>query len=133
MAASTPPLMRKKPSAVRSPVRNGWSRSSTSLVSSVALSASVRATSERRHAHHVGREPRGDERADELRRRHEHLAAHVAALLLGGELVLEVHARGARLDHRLHQLERVERAAEAGLGVGHDRREPVACRSCPSA
>ena len=42
-----------------------------------------------------------------------------------GELVLEVHARGARLDHRLHQLEGVERPAEAGLGVGHDRREPV--------
>ncbi len=34
-------------------------------------------------------------------------------------------ARGARLDHRLHQLVRVERAAEAGLGVGDDRREPV--------
>ena len=56
---------------------------------------------------------------------HEHLAAHVAALLLGGELVLEVDAGGAGLDHRLHQLEGVERAAEAGLGVGHDRREPV--------
>jgi hypothetical protein len=56
----------------------------------------------------------------------EHLAAQVAALLLAGELVLEVHARGAGLDHGLHQLVGVERAAEAGLGVGHDRREPVA-------
>ena len=59
------------------------------------------------------------------RGRDEHLAAEVAALLLGGELVLEVHAGGARLDHRLHQLERVQRPAEAGLGVGDDRRQPV--------
>ena len=35
---------RKKPSAVRSPVRNGLSRSSTSVVSRSAASASVRAT-----------------------------------------------------------------------------------------
>ena len=60
-----------------------------------------------------------------LRGRDEHLAAEVAALLLGGELVLEVHAGGAGLDHRLHQLEGVQRPAEAGLGVGDDRREPV--------
>ena len=66
-------------------------------------------------------------------RRHEHLAAQVAALLLGGELVLEVHARGAGFDHRLHQLEGVERAAEAGLGVGDDRREPVTWPFSPSA
>ncbi len=63
--------------------------------------------------------------------RDEHLAAHVAALLLARELVLEVDAGGAGLDHRLHQLEGVERAAEAGLGVGDDRREPVALRPCP--
>jgi hypothetical protein len=50
----------------------------------------------------------------------------VTALLLGRELVLEMNARGAGLDHRLHQLERVQGAAEAGLSVGHDRREPVA-------
>ena len=73
----------------------------------------------------VGREPRRIERADEGLRRHEHLAAEVAALLFRGELVLEVDRRGARLDHRLHQLEGVERPAEAGLGVGDDRREPV--------
>ena len=79
----------------------------------------------RRHVEDVGREPRGDQRPDELARRDEHLAAEVAALLLGGELVLEVDAGGAGLDHRLHQLERVQRAAEAGLGVGDDRREPV--------
>ena len=73
----------------------------------------------------VGGEPRGDERADELARRDEHLAAEVAALLLRGELILEVDAGGAGLDERLHELERVQRPAEAGLGVGDDRREPV--------
>jgi hypothetical protein len=36
-----------------------------------------------------------------------------------------VHARGASLDHRLHQLEGVERPAEARLGVGDDGRHPV--------
>ena len=80
---------------------------------------------EGRHVEHVGGEAGGDERPDVLRGRDEHLAAEVAALLLGGELVLEVHAGGACLDHRLHQLEGVQRAAEAGLGVGDDRREPV--------
>ncbi len=57
--------------------------------------------------------------------RHQHLAAEMAALLLGRQLVLEMHARGARLDHRPHQLIGVERAAEPGLGVGDDRRHPV--------
>ena len=112
---------------------NGRSRSSMSLVRSFALSASVRATRT------VGTSQTSAARraATSVRmncaRRDQHLAAHVAALLLARELVLEVHAGGARLDHRLHQLEGVERAAEAGLGVGDDRREPVACRSCPSA
>ena len=79
----------------------------------------------RRDVEDVGGEPRGDERADELARRDEHLAAEVAALLLRRELVLEVDAGGAGLDERLHQLECVERATEAGLGVGDDRGEPV--------
>jgi hypothetical protein len=56
---------------------------------------------------------------------HQHLAAHVPALLHGSELILEVHACGARFDHRLHELERVQHAAEAGFGVGNDRREEV--------
>ena len=74
---------------------------------------------------HVGREPRRDQLLDRLLRRHQHLAAHVAALLGGGELILEVDARGARLDHLLHQLVGVEHAAETCFGVGDDRREPV--------
>src|SRR2546427_8031031 len=49
----------------------------------------------------------------------------MSALLRGGELVLEMHAGRAGLDHRLRDLERMERSAEAGLRVGHDRREPV--------
>ncbi len=77
------------------------------------------------HAHDVGRQPRGDELLDELARRHEHLAAHVAALLGRRELILEVNAGRPGLDHRLHQLEGVERTAEARLGVGDDGREPV--------
>ena len=58
-------------------------------------------------------------------RGHEHLAAHVAALLLAGQLVLEVHAGGPGVDHRRHELVGVERAAEAGFGIRHDRRDPV--------
>ena len=56
--------------------------------------------------------------------RDQHLAAHVAALLLGRELVLEVNAADAGLDVGLGDLEGVERPAEAGLRVRHDRREP---------
>ena len=86
---------------------------------------------DRGHVHHVGGQSRGIEGPQELRRGDEHLAPHVPALLLAGELVLEVHARRAGFDHRLHDLERVERAAETGLGVGDDRREVVACRRAP--
>ena len=50
---------------------------------------------DRRHARDVGGEARGDERADKLGGGDEDLAAEVAALLLRGELVLEVDARGA--------------------------------------
>jgi hypothetical protein len=49
----------------------------------------------------------------------------VAALLHRRQLVLEVHAGGAGLDHRLHQFEGVEHAAEAGFRVGHDRLQEV--------
>ena len=79
---------------------------------------------ERRDAHHVGGKTRGDEVADVRGGRDQHLAAHVAALLFRSELVLEVHAGGARLDIGLHDLEDVERPAEAGFRVGDDRREP---------
>ena len=80
---------------------------------------------ERRHAADVGGQARGVQCLDVLPGRDEHLPAEVAALLLGRKLVLPVHARRARRDHRLHQLERVQHAAEARLSVGHDRRQPV--------
>ncbi len=73
----------------------------------------------------VGGEAGRVEGADVLGGRDEDLAAEVAALLLRGELVLVVDARRAGRDHRLGQLEGVQRTAEAGLGVGHDRRQPV--------
>ena len=79
---------------------------------------------QRRRAHHVGGEPRGIEVADMRGGRDQHLAAEMAALLFRRELVLVVDAGRARLDERLHDLEGVERAAEAGFGVGDDRREP---------
>ena len=78
-----------------------------------------------RHAGDVGGEARGVQLVHRFARRHQHLAAHVAALLHRGQLVLEMHAGGARLDHRLHQLECVQHATETSLGVGHDRHQPV--------
>ena len=80
---------------------------------------------ERRHVHHVGGESRRNERANELRRRHEDFAAEVAALLLRRELILEVDCSCAGFDEALHQLEGVERAAEAGFRIGDDRGEPL--------
>ena len=65
IAASIPSRTRKKPSGVRSPVTNGSSFSSMSLVSSDALSASVRATSERRHVER--RRPRAAPRSASAR------------------------------------------------------------------
>ncbi len=81
------------------------------------------------HAHDVGGEAGGRQRADVLLAGDEHLAAHVTALLLRRELVFPVHACGAGFDHRLHELERVERPTETGLRVGDDRHEPIAQRA----
>ena len=83
-----------------------------------------------RHAQDVGGEARRVELVDRFAGRHQHLAAHVPALLHRGQLILEVHAGGAGLDHRLHQLERIEHAAEAGFGIGHDRLQVVDCCRC---
>ena len=49
----------------------------------------------------------------------------MAALLRGGELVLEVHAGRPRLDHRLHELKRMERPSESSFRIRDDRDEPV--------
>ncbi len=78
-----------------------------------------------RRAADVGGEPCRDKVALMRRGRDQHLAAHVAALLFRRELVLEVNAGRARLDIGLHDLERVQRTAEARFRVGNDRHEPV--------
>ncbi len=58
-------------------------------------------------------------------RGHQDFAAQVAALLGRRQLILEVDASGARLDHGLHQLEGVQGAAEASFRVGDERSKPV--------
>ena len=73
----------------------------------------------------VGRQPRRRQRADVLLGRDEHLATEMAALLLRGQLVLPVRTGDTGVDHRLLQLVDVQRATEAGLAVGDDRRQPV--------
>ena len=84
---------------------------------------------ERRNAADVRRQPRRVEVADMRCGGDQHLAAQMAAFLLGRELILEMDAGGARLDIGLHDLEAVQGPAEAGFGIGDDRREPVALRS----
>ena len=49
----------------------------------------------------------------------------MAALLLRAQLVFEVNAGGAGANQAFGKFEDVERAAEAGLGVGDDRQVPV--------
>ena len=77
------------------------------------------------HAHHVSSKTCGDQLFAGFLRRHQHLATHVAALLDSGQLVFEVNACSARLDHVLHQFERVQHAAETGFCIGHDGQEVV--------
>ena len=79
----------------------------------------------RGHAQHIGGKPGGHQFRDEHGRGHQHLAAHVPALLGGSQLILKVHAGGTGRNHRLHQFESVQRSAEARFGIGDDRSEPV--------
>jgi hypothetical protein len=48
-----------------------------------------------------------------------------SAALLAGQLVLEVHTSCPGFDHAFHQLEGIERPAEARFGIGHDRQKIV--------
>ncbi len=57
--------------------------------------------------------------------RDQYLAAHMAAFLFGCELILEMHPADAGFDITLHDLEGIERAAEAGLGIGDNWCEPI--------
>ena len=113
--------MRKKPSGVRSSSEELFVRG-VDLAREERCAQCVRAGDEnRRHVRDVGGEPRGHQRPDELARRDEHLAAQVAALLFRGELILVMDACSASFDHGTHQLVRLKRAAEAGLGIRNDR------------
>jgi hypothetical protein len=76
-----------------------------------------------RHPGHVGGQPGRLQGADELAGGDQHLAAQVAALLLAGQLVLEVDPGRPGLDQGPGQLVGVQRPPEAGLGVGHDRHQ----------
>jgi len=60
-----------------------------------------------------------------LLRRDEHFAAEMPALFLRAKLVFEMHAYGAGANHGFHQLEDVERAAEARFRIGNDRQVPM--------
>ena len=80
---------------------------------------------EGRHVGDVGREAGRGQGADVLLGRDQHLATEVAALLLRGQLILPVRPGDACGDHGLLQLVDIQRATEAGLAVGDDRRQPV--------
>ena len=60
---------------------------------------------------------------EEVLVRHGDLAVLVAALLLVGDLVLDLDGAGARLDHLLGQQVRRLGVAEAGVDVGDDRHD----------
>ena len=117
MAESIPPRMPKKPSGVRSPVRNSRSRGSTSLVSRSGAVGVGTCHDQRGYAHHIGRESRRNQLLDRLDGRDQYLAAQVSALLGGRKLIFKVHACGACFDHGLHQLECVQIAAKPGFGI----------------
>ena len=80
------------------------------------------------HTLDVRRQARGNQLVDGLAGRRQDLSTHMAALLEGRQLILEVDPRGARGNHRLRQLEGVQHTAEARLGVGYDGCEPVGLR-----
>ena len=81
--------------------------------------------SDRRHVRNISREAAGGEMRDRRPRRNEHFAAHVAALFLARELILEMHAGRARFDHRLDEFEDIKRTAETGFRISHDGQEPI--------
>ena len=80
---------------------------------------------QRGNIQNVRRQPGCDEFLYGFLRGHQNFAAQVSALLRRRQLVFKVNAGRARFDHRLHQLKSVQRAAEAGFGVGDQRSEPV--------
>ena len=80
------------------------------------------------HPHDVELEAGGVEALDLFVRRHQHLAALMAALLRARALVLDVVARHARLDETANEVAHVGITAVAGVGVGDDERAVVVGR-----
>src|SRR5260370_29147338 len=70
-----------------------------------------------RNVQYVRRQTRRHQLLHELLRRNQYLASQVTALFRGRQLIFEVNAGRAGLDHGFHQLESVKRAAKAGFGV----------------
>ena len=117
--------MRKNPSGVRSPDRNGRSRSSTSVVSSCALSASVR------HNSTVGTPSTSDASRAAFRVRMCWLIGtstlpprwpHFFSLASWSSKCTPAAPAAIIV---AHQLVGVQRAAEPGLRVGDHRRHPL--------
>jgi hypothetical protein len=84
------------------------------------------------HPHDVELEAGGVEALDLFVRRHQNLAALVAALLGARALVLDVVARHTDLDEAANQVAHVRVTTVTGVGVGDDERPEVVCR-CRSA
>ena len=78
-----------------------------------------------RHTRHVGGQACRHQLVDGFVGGYQHLAAHVAAFLGGGELILEMHAGRAGANHRLGEFKGIQVAAETGLGIRDDGRQPV--------
>mmetsp|Transcript_1804 Transcript_1804/g.2609 ORF Transcript_1804/g.2609 Transcript_1804/m.2609 type:complete len:435 (+) Transcript_1804:320-1624(+) len=73
----------------------------------------------------ISGETSGGDLLDELVGGDEDLATHVAALLGGGELILEMNAGGTGLDHTEHKLIGVEDTTETGLSVSNNGSEEI--------
>src|ERR1700730_16642073 len=101
---------------------NGLSRSSTSLVKSLAASASVLAKRT------VGTSQTSAANLPAIRCLiacwvgNQYLAAHMAAFLFRRKLILQMTSCSARLDHGLDQLEDIERSPKPGFCVSDNRR-----------
>ena len=121
----------KKPSSVRPPVRNARVAGVEVGLQQVGRIGIGARDQHRGHAHHVGGQARGDQLVDCVLRGHQHLAAHVPALLGGDSWSSKCTAAAPASDHGLRQLEGIEVAAEAGLGIGDDAAPASRCASSP--
>ena len=79
----------------------------------------------RRHVRDVGGQPARRQVGNRGPRWDEDFAAHVAALFLARELILEMHSGGAGFDHCFDQFEDIQRTAEAGFRISDDGQEPI--------